>query len=243
MKEIFSRAGRAALEEAAAGTVLLGFDYDGTLAPIVPRPEHARMRRTTAQLLAELSRRYPCAIVSGRSRRDLLSRVGGLPIVVGNHGAEFHGRERTVPRRQVLRWVQAMERAAEGLRGVIIEDKTWSVSVHWRLARPKRVARERILAAAEAIEGVRVLHGKDVVNLVHPAADDKGAAVLELRRQLACDRVLYLGDDVTDEDVFRLRGGVLSVRIGRAKKSSAPFYVRSQAQIDDLLALLLKLRP
>ena len=243
MKDILSRAGRAALEEAAAGTLLLGFDYDGTLAPIAPRPQDARMRRSTARLLAELSRRYPCAIISGRARSDLVSRVGKLPLLVGNHGAEFHGRAPPVPRREILRWAQTMERAASGVRGVLVEDKTWSVSVHWRAARPKPAARDRVLAAARAIEGVRVVHGKDVVNLVHPDASDKGEALLRLRRQFACEKVIYAGDDVTDEDVFRLRDGVVSVRVGRSARSTAPWYVKSQAQIDDLLELLLNLRP
>ncbi|HEX4385951.1 MAG TPA: trehalose-phosphatase, partial [Myxococcales bacterium] len=138
-----------------------------------------------------------------------------------------------------------LARACEGIEGARIEDKTWSLAVHWRASRRKRAARDRILAAAAAIEGARIVPGKDVVNLVHPRAANKGAAILELRRRLACETILYAGDDVTDEDVFALDepGRLLSVRIGRSRGSHAPFFLADQARIDELLARLIALRP
>jgi trehalose 6-phosphate phosphatase len=247
VKDILSRAGRAALEEIAQSNVLLGFDYDGTLAPIVARPERARMRPSSEMLLAELTRRYPCAVISGRGRSDVLDRLGGLPLlrVVGNHGLEWETPAPHVPRETIVRWRNAMARACGGIEGVEIEDKTWSVAVHWRRARPKSVARSRVLAAAEALKSARMLHGKDVVNLVHPSAANKGAAILEIRRQLGCDTILYIGDDVTDEDVFELgaEGRILTIRVRRRAASRALYYLRSQAQIDDLLTMLLAFRP
>jgi trehalose 6-phosphate phosphatase len=247
VKEVLSSAGREALEELAHSNVLLGFDYDGTLAPIVARPEKARMRPSTQALLSEITQRYPCAVVSGRARRDVLEFVGTLPLlrVVGNHGVEWETPTPRVPRETIVRWRNAMVYSCGGIRGVVVEDKTWSIAVHWRRARPKAAARDRILAAARTIPGARILHGKDVVNLVHPDAANKGAAILEIRRQLGCETILYVGDDVTDEDVFRLgaAGRVLAIRVGRGPHSHAPFYLRSQPQIDDLLTTLLALRP
>jgi trehalose 6-phosphate phosphatase len=247
MKDILSPAGRRALEELASGNVLLGFDYDGTLAPITARPEQARMRPSTRALLREVSARYPCAVVTGRSRRDVLPFLEELPLLrlVGNHGAEWEGPPPPLPRRTIARWHAQIASACKGLPGVLVEDKTWSVAVHWRGARKKSVARARVLAAAAAVEGARIVRGKEVVNLVHPAAAHKGVAVVEARRQLGCDAVVYVGDDVTDEDVFALGepGRLLAVRVGKSRRTRAAFYLSTQAQIDDLLATLLSLRP
>ena len=247
MKDILSGPGRAALEDFARSNVVVGFDYDGTLAPIAARPEEALMRPSTERLLADLTRRYLCAVVSGRARDDVLHFVGGLPLlrVVGNHGVEWDSPLPDVPRLTIARWRYAMEKALAGLEGVRVEDKTWSLSVHWRLARPKAAARERVLCAAAAIEGARLIHGKDVVNLVHPRAADKGKAIEQIRRELGCDAVIYVGDDVTDEDVFALgrQARVLAIRVGRTARSKAPYYLRSQHRIDDLLSTLLALRP
>jgi trehalose 6-phosphate phosphatase len=247
MKDILSAEGRRALEELASANVLLGFDYDGTLAPIVARPDQARMRPSTRALLFEVSGRYPCAVVTGRSRRDVLPFLEELPLLrlVGNHGAEWEELAPALPRKTIARWHAEMISACKDLPGVLVEDKTWSVAVHWRGARRKSVARARILAAASAIEGARALRGKEVVNLVHPEAAHKGVAVVEARRQLGCDAVIYVGDDVTDEDVFALGepGRLLTVRVGRSRRTRAAFFLSTQAQIDELLATLLSLRP
>jgi len=247
MKDILSREGRHALGELASANVLLGFDYDGTLAPIVPRPDQARMRPSTRALLLEVSGRYPCAVVTGRSRRDVMPFLEDVPLLrlVGNHGAESEGGPPALPRRTIARWHAQMVSACKDLPGVVVEDKTWSVAVHWRGARPRSVARARVLAAASSVEGARVLRGKEVVNLVHPLAAHKGVAVLEARRQLGCESVVYVGDDVTDEDVFALGepGRLLSVRVGQSRSTRAAFFLASQAQIDELLATLLSLRP
>jgi trehalose 6-phosphate phosphatase len=247
LKDILSPEGRALLERLAVSEVLLGFDYDGTLAPIAARPDQARMRPSTRLLLADLTSRYPCAVVSGRARGDVLRLLEGLALmrVVGNHGTESGDPPRQVPRRLIERWRDAMSSACEGVPGVLIEDKTWSLAVHWRLARPKSAARARVLATAAVLPDARIICGKDVVNLVHPAAANKGTAIVELRRQLGCETVIYVGDDVTDEDVFALgeRARVVAVRVGRTSRSHAPFYVRSQSQVDELLATLGALRP
>jgi len=247
MRDILSPGGRRVLEELALSNVLLGFDYDGTLAPIAARPERAMMRPSTRTLLGELSERYPCAVVSGRARSDVLRLLDPLPLlrVVGNHGTEWELPPRSVPREAILRWRKRMSRACAGVKGILIEDKRWSLAVHWRAARPKSPARALVLAAAEAIAGARIVQGKDVINLVHPEAAHKGAAILEIRRQLCCDGVIYVGDDVTDEDVFALGepGRLLAVRVGRARGSHARFFVASQARVDELLATLLAMRP
>ena len=74
----------------ASSNVLVAFDFDGTLAPIVPKPSRARMRARTRRLLDAVARRYPCVVISGRALNDIEERVEGIPLwhVAGNHGME-----------------------------------------------------------------------------------------------------------------------------------------------------------
>jgi trehalose 6-phosphate phosphatase len=80
------------------------------------------------------------------------------------------------------------------------------------------------------------------VNLVVDGAPDKGDALAAERDRLGCDWVLYTGDDATDEDAFAMDGNVVPVRIGRKRRSNARYYLRTQAQIDKLLELLVLFR-
>jgi trehalose 6-phosphate phosphatase len=142
----------------------------------------------------------------------------------------------------VGRWRRQLSRRCGDIPGVWIEDKTWSLAVHYRGAARRAEARSAIVAAAAGFSGARIVHGKQVVNLVQHDAADKGAALDEIRRQLGCDTAVYVGDDVTDEDVFALGRPVLSIRVGRSRSSRASWYVRRQSEIDELLAALLAMR-
>jgi trehalose 6-phosphate phosphatase len=88
VKNILAGEHASTLLEFARQRVLLAFDFDGTLAPIVRNPEAATMRRRTSKLLAEVARRYPCAVISGRSRADVMEKVAEIPLraLFGNHG-------------------------------------------------------------------------------------------------------------------------------------------------------------
>jgi trehalose 6-phosphate phosphatase len=246
VKEILSSDGRRELEGFAAGNVLLAFDYDGTLAPIVADPRDAALPASTWALLEELSARYPCALISGRARGDLMRFVAGLPLlrVVGNHGVEGGGQPPAGSAEAVARWRRELSRRCGSMPGVWIEDKTWSLAVHYRRAPRRAEARTAIVAAAAGLTGARVVHGKQVVNLVPIDAAHKGAALDEICRQLCCDTAIYAGDDVTDEDVFGLGrpASLLSVRVGHSRTSSARWYVRRQSAIDELLTALLAMR-
>jgi trehalose 6-phosphate phosphatase len=91
---------------------------------------------------------------------------------------------------------------------------------------------------------LRAVPGKCVINLIPASAPSKGEALLALRRRARADIALYVGDDVTDEDVFRLDqpGRLLSVRVGRSGSSAAPWFVPNQAAVDALLARLVAFR-
>ena len=245
MNFLFSHANRDLLEMFARSNVLLAFDYDGTLAPIVSAPARATMRVSTRHLFRRASRLYPCLVISGRARGDTLGRLRGVEgcRVVGNHGAEPSPAEGTM-RRRVRQWLPLLNSRLSGHRGVVVEDKGLSVAVHYRQARERNVARRAILTAARTLEDVRIMGGRLAVNLLVPGAPHKGSALERERSHLVCDTVIYVGDDDTDEDAFRLDrpGQLLSIRVGRKRASAALYYIRNQAEIDRLLRTLVALR-
>jgi trehalose 6-phosphate phosphatase len=138
MTDILALRSQQILERYAASNLLVGFDFDGTLAPIVAAPERAHMRPVTRRLLKAVAARYPCVVISGRSRDDLVHRLRGIPIVhvSGNHGLEPWAEE---PRyiRQTERWVQQLSPRLAPFSGIVIENKTYSISIHYRAARNK----------------------------------------------------------------------------------------------------------
>lgn len=245
MKNILARGQREVLEQITSSSVLVGFDFDGTLSPIVEDPERAQLRARTRRLLTTLSELYPVAVISGRAQGDVRKRLGDVSVqaVVGNHGLEPWGAAERYAR-QARRWLARLGRELEPHRGVVIEDKTYSLSVHYRKSRAKRAAREAIMAAAERLPGARVVGGKLVVNIVPEGAPHKGIALERERDRLRCDTAIYVGDDDTDEDVFALDrpGRLLSIRVGKKPSSAAPYCIEDQAAIDALIRALIELR-
>jgi trehalose 6-phosphate phosphatase len=245
MRNILSRANREVLQQFAWSKVLLAFDYDGTLAPIVAKPERAILRQTTRRLLDKLVRLYPCIVISGRTQRDALRRLHGVAVheIVGNHGLEpWHATHKLAD--VVAGWHGLLLERLAGLRGVEIEDKVFSVAVHYRRSREKKLARKAILEAAGALAEVRIIGGKLVVNILPNGAPHKGIALERERARLGCDTAIYVGDDETDEDVFTLDqpGQLLTIRVGQRRASAAAYFITSQGQIDALLRVLLELR-
>lgn len=242
MKYLLSENSLPILTRLAEERTLCGFDFDGTLSPIVDLPDSAVMRPRTRGLLRRLAMLYPCIVVSGRARGDVLGKLSGIRVtrVIGNHGAETE----TTQNSQCLvdRWLAALELELGLVPGLWIENKEYSVAVHYRHSAQKAEARGKILAAARKLEGVHVFGGKQVVNLAPSSAPNKGDALAAERDRLACAWVLYVGDDETDENAFALNGNVVSVRVGRKLRSHARYYLRSQNEIDDLLEALVRLR-
>ncbi len=242
MKPLFPD-GRQALRSLLRAAPLLAFDYDGTLAPIAVDVRQAVLDDAMAEALRALFRCHPCAVVSGRSRRDLRTLMRGLkPVMLfGNHGME----SRTADPR-ARRWARMVRGVSEVLAplarvpGVSIEDKRLSLSIHFRTAPEPARASAAIQRAAARLDGVRLIHGKAVVNVLPADAPDKGTAVVEAMARAGCQRALFVGDDLTDEDAFALHPAlpVLGVRVGRLASSRAAFYLRRQA---DVLSLVRRL--
>ena len=242
MKHILSANHRELLRQLSWAEVLLAFDFDGTLAPIVPEPGDAHLRPSTRKLLTRLCECYPCAVISGRARDDLAQRLEGIPLheIVAHHGLD----PRTPPTAlavTVTRWRPALEALEAEHPGLKVEDKQFSIAVHYRKSREKKRALAALRQVIAGLGPLRAIHGHQVVNLLPPGAPNKGTALEALRARMGCDTALYIGDDKTDEDVFELDqpGRLLSIRVGRSSESAAPFYVEDQRQVDDLMEALL----
>jgi trehalose 6-phosphate phosphatase len=243
VRYLLSSASRSILTRLSQERTLCAFDFDGTLAPIVAHPGQAGLREVTRLLLGRLATEYPCVILSGRSRVDLLDKLGGVGVkrVIGNHGAETEGTPSSV-RKQVGKWKTAIEVGLGPVPGLWVEDKGHSLAVHYRQSPRKAETRRRIFEATKNLEKVRVFGGKQVVNLVVDGAPNKGHALAAERDRTRCAWVLYVGDDENDEDAFALDGNLISVRVGRKKNSHARYYLRTQSEVDQLLCHLVRLR-
>lgn len=245
MKPILAAKYRPILAAFAHDRTLVAFDFDGTLAPIDARPADATMRPSTVKLLSVVARRYPCVIVTGRSLRDVTVRLHGAPVeIVGNHGAEPQAKGVDV-RRIIARTRRALVPIVKRWSGAWLEDKIYSLSVHYRDAEETPTGVAAVKALARRLPGMRVVPGKLVLNLVARGAPDKGVAVEAARRRHDCRRVIFVGDDYTDESVFREArpSRLLGVRVGETERSRAGFCLRRQDEIDRFLAALVRLRP
>ena len=178
MKYVLSNENVTILEQFAWSNVLVALDFDGTLSPIVDDPAWAAMHPSTRQLLERVASLFPCVIISGRAQRDVKARLRGLQVdaIVGNHGLEPSADSERC-RKVVGRWMPTVEARLSHLPGVVIEQKTFSLAIQYRKSRYKKQAKAAIAACAQELDGVRVIGGIQVVNLVPLGAPHKGLAL------------------------------------------------------------------
>ena len=242
MKQILARANIAVLHRFVHPDTLFAFDYDGTLAPIVADPARARMRRSTHELLASVARRYATIVITGRRRDDASRLLAGIDLreIIGNHGAETAAAPPRSAVRRVAAWHDELRTRLERTAGVVIEDKGFSLAIHYRACANPAAAGAKIRKIAESLRGARLVGGKYVINVVADDAADKGAALLRTWGRLRSPRAVYVGDDDTDESVFGLGQPhrLLSVRVGVRPSSRAAYALRDQGEIDRLLAVI-----
>lgn len=240
---LFTESGLTALRSYVGRTTLFAFDLDGTLAPIVADPQHILISETTRSELGLLATRASVAIITGRSRDDARAHLGIAPrFLVGNHGAEglpgWEEREKEFAR-MCMRWEQQLEKILPPActPGIRIENKGTTLSIHYRAAPVRREARASILLGIDSlVPRPRRVTGKLVENLLPEDAPDKGAAMLHLLELTRSPKGFYVGDDATDEEVFRLDGDVLlTVRVGRRGTTKARYELRNQRDIIRLL--------
>ncbi len=223
---------------------LLAFDFDGTLSPIVRKPDWARTSAELLPLLKRLSRAgATIAVITGRSIENVRPLLKFEPdFLVGNHGME--GLEafqvRAIRARAVCRrWMKDLKKNWPRDPGVFLEDKRESLSFHYREARHRASARREL---EELISNLhpkpRVIGGKLLFNVIPRGSPHKGSALKEVMRITHLRRAIFIGDDDTDEDAFVQRGRILSVRVGRTPRSAAKFYIRGQSEMARLLKMM-----
>ncbi len=243
-------------EALAAPRLLVTLDFDGTLAALAETPGAARLKPEFRAALKELSASPGVSvfILSGRAMRDVRALVGlGRLYYGGNHGIEISGpgfasRDARAEKARVRLAAAAadiLQRFPPGT-GVLVENKVFSVSVHYRhILKPYRAGflkRMRALTAA-GTGGLRWKRGHKVFEALPRAATDKGGAAIGLRLHLGNPLTVAVGDDLTDEDMFRaLRGRGLTVRVGRKAASHAQYFLPRQAEVLRLLRFILRAR-
>jgi trehalose-phosphatase len=232
---------------------LLILDFDGTLAAISRRPETVCLDERTGRSLAAMasSNSTFIAIVSGRSLKDLRHRfrVRGAHLF-GNHGLEAGGfrlpaRARRAKKLAVLLWLikEKLEDALARVPGVSVEDKGLTLSVHFRNmpSRASDAFRAAFSQVKKACDRWPVVwkRGKKVWECRPRVRWDKGDAARFISARYRGALPIILGDDVSDEDMFRkMRKRGITIRVGRSKRSDAEYYLRSPGEVRRFLAAL-----
>jgi trehalose-phosphatase len=250
----------------AASHILLLADYDGTLATIVGRPADAVLSAGVRDRLSILAKKptYSMGVISGRSIEELKALVGIKGIYYsGNHGLEIEGPgfsfvrpEAEAARPVIAGLARELAVALKGIARVIIQDKGFSLSVHYRLVKPEEIdavtsAVQRVTAPHVNRGEIRVYAMKKLWEIRPPIDWDKGNAVEVIARELKTilkqERLLtiYLGDDTTDEDAFRVvrPPDGWSIFVGEKNQTSAAdYFLNSTAEVEEFLTRLSELK-
>ena len=229
--------------------MVLGLDFDGTLAPIVVDPSQARADPQTLALLQQLaSRLLKLAIITGRDTDLLSNRVPiERALLIGNHGLEEWRDGASSLSAQAEPFAGGLERAIAALNklpparkdGVHVEAKRASVSVHFREAEDPQVIGpelERALRPLAKKERLRLNAGRYLWELRPAIEVDKGTVVTGLAASLKPDALIYVGDDVTDADAFRalrLLHGVKTLAVGvRSAEVPSETFANCDLEVD-----------
>ena len=244
--------------------ILLFLDYDGTLTPIVERPELAILSRETKEVLEKLikNERFKIFIVSGRALADVKKLVGIDTIVyLGNHGFEIEGAgidfgnfpfERFREILEYLKW--EINKELISLKGAFVEDKGLGLSVHYRMLNSRNesifeIFFDRITREFASRNEIRIVPGKKVFEIRPPIAWDKGGAILWLLKahEEAMNNqkavVIYIGDDQTDEDAFKALSKIaVTIHVGNPQSTAAGYFLESPQEVTKFLGYLAALK-
>lgn len=252
--DVYGKLSPALADHLASKHLALFLDYDGTLTPIVNTPKLAQLTPEMIACLKKLSQRYPVAIISGRQLNDLQARIGLENIYyAGNHGLEIAGP--SLQHNEGAEYLAEMEEVYQQLQqqlgkieGILIENKKFSLSVHFRL-----VAEPFLSVIHQAISHILQQHphlkryeGKKVFE-IRPNIDwHKGKAILWFLSALELDKAdilpIYIGDDAADEDAFHaLQGHGLGIIVTDHKQpTDACCRLKDPAEVQQFLELLLQ---
>ncbi|MBK5929852.1 trehalose-phosphatase [Halochromatium salexigens] len=241
----------------------LFLDYDGTLTPIVERPADAQLSHSMRRALRDAAEQMPLAVISGRDLDDISALVGlDNLIYAGSHGFDIRGPDPRPDLRPDLRMelpegidaLDALQQAAATLEarladvaGVRVERKRFAVAIHVRQVADRDLprVREAVDQTQRSLDGLRQTGGKRLFELRPDVDWDKGQALRWLLSELGLEGPdvlpLYLGDDDTDEDAFRVLrqlGGISILVAEAARPSAADYRLRAPDDVEALLIYL-----
>lgn len=235
-------------------------DFDGTQVPIKPRPELAVLSDSARRLLQQLHAlpTIRLGVVTGRALSNVKKQVRLSDIwYLGNHGAEIQGPnidfihpdiEKCIPRLKTI--AQQLRSRMRNIPGSQVESKRLSLSIHWRQVDPDKLAlfNEKLNSVLKPFESKRqvvVTQGKCVTEVRAPVKWDKGKGIDWLLKRIPKKRnisIIYIGDDKTDEDGFRVlnkRAGGTTIYVGAQNDPSlALWYVKNPREVQQLMRRL-----
>ncbi|MCM8792694.1 MAG: trehalose-phosphatase [Candidatus Omnitrophica bacterium] len=241
--------------------IILFLDYDGTLTNIAKTPQEAVLSKKVKSILKSLvsGLNYKIVIISGRSLNDIIKIIGLKGIIyVGNHGLQIKGPgirflvHISQGYRRLLKVIKKKLNDELSLyKGVLIENKDFILSLHYRLVNKKYIKKIKnifysITKKYLLRHKIKLKEGKMVLEIRPSLNWNKGKAVLWLLSKKFKEKgifPIYIGDDKTDEDAFkilRMRG--LTIFVGKPKESSAQYYVRDVNEVTLFLNYLLKIK-
>lgn len=241
-------------------------DIDGTISEIAATPEEAVVTLSMKKELSKLKEKFQMVgVISGRSVQNAKAMVGVDGILyIGNHGMEYVNNGEIFVDPEAVKYLANIKKIAEKLKnselskikGLMFEDKGICISIHYRKCELQEDARKRIMDVInDSIDTseLKLTEGRKLVELKPPISRDKGFIVEKIIEKYDLNRVIYLGDDVTDFDAFKklkelektgkIRTGsilVLSSEIPDYVKSSSLYYVRSVDEVQRFFKWLLK---
>lgn len=251
MRYLFIKSGK--LKSRLKKRLFFFLDYDGTLTPIAKTPEEAVLPQETKQLLKNLLKTKKCelAIISGRTLQELKKNVGLRNIIyAGSHGFEIEGPnfkfKYPLPHKYntILKQIRnELHKKLSDVKGIIIEDKRYSVCLHYRLVNSAFVPQVRscfrhLLQPHLRQKQIVIYRGKSVLE-ARPNLDwNKGKTVLWLLEKISSAHKatsifsIYIGDDITDEDAFKiLKAKGLTIFVGKPRKFHAKYYLYNTNEV------------
>jgi trehalose 6-phosphate phosphatase len=235
---------------ASDGSLAIFLDYDGTLTPIVSRPDQAVLMDSTRAILRTLAAKMPVAILSGRDLDDVRQRVNiGAIVYAGSHGFDIAG-PRGVRKEIATEFLPGLDMVEQelgkqlaGIAGARAERKRFSIAAHYRNVNASDIPKvERAVSEVAARHReLRKMDGKKVYELLPDIDWDKGKAVLWLLENLGLERAkvrpIYIGDDRTDEDAFRAleKSGVGILVSEEPRPTAARYSLKDPAEVERFL--------
>lgn len=231
------------------------FDYDGTLTPIVKNPYQAFLSQEMREVLANLTKKILVAIVSGRDKNNLYELIN-LPDIfyIGNHGFDIKAPEGNPLSMEIGQdyciflqdFLQKISVELQSIPGVLIEPKKYSVAIHYRNLREED--KQKVIEGTQKIIAespkLKLGFGKQVLEALPNIDWDKGKAILWLITKLNLEHdnvlMLYFGDDLTDENAFRvLPESSVGILVGHhSQKTYADYRIKTPEQVKKLMQKL-----